>query len=120
MVGHDGGRGDTELRQCRTIPLWNGDAGVIAATRAQTVITVTPNNATIPDTTPLGASIATFTVTMSDGSPFAGTVGFAAPYNNAGGIFAISGNNIIIGPSGPGVGPNTITLTDQITLEASE
>jgi hypothetical protein len=44
--------------------------------------------------------------------------GFAAPYDNAGGIFAISGNNIIVNPSGPGVGPNPTTLTDQITLEA--
>jgi len=33
-------------------------------------------------------------VTMSDGSPFTGAVGFGAPYNDAGGAFAISGNNI--------------------------
>jgi hypothetical protein len=60
------------------------------------VIAVTPSNPTIPDTMPLGAVVASFTVTMSDGSPFTGTVGFAAPYDNAGGIFAISGNNIIV------------------------
>jgi hypothetical protein len=82
------------------------------------VIAVTPSNPTIPDTTPLGAVVASFAVTMSDGSPFTGTVGFGAPYNDAGGVFAISGNNIIVNPSGPGVGPNTTTLTDQITLEA--
>jgi hypothetical protein len=83
-------------------------------------ITVTPSNPTIPDTTPLGAVVATFAVTMSDGSPFTGTVGFGAPNYDAGGVFAIAGNNIIVNPSGPGVGPNTATLTDQITLEATQ
>ena len=84
------------------------------------VITVTPSNPTIPDTTPLGAVVASFAVTMSDGSPFTGSVGFGAPYYDAGGIFAISGNNIVVNPSGPGVGPNSTTLTDQITLEATQ
>jgi hypothetical protein len=46
--------------------------------------------------------------------------GFAALYDNARGILAISGNNIIIDQSGPGVGPNSVRLTDQITFEASE
>lgn len=62
--------------------------------------------------------VASFAVTMSDGSSFTGTVGFGAPNFDAGGIFAISENNIIVNPSGPGVGPNTTTLTDLITLEA--
>ena len=84
------------------------------------MITVTPNAPTIPDTTPLGAVVATFAVAMSDGSPFTGTVSFGAPYYDAGGIFAISGNNIIVNPAGPGVGPNMNTITDYITLEATQ
>src|SRR5262249_9005504 len=83
-------------------------------------ITVTPSNPTILDTTPLGAVVATFAVSMSDGSPFTGTVGFGAPNYDGGGVFAIAGNNIIVNPSGPGVGPNTTTLTDQITLQATQ
>jgi hypothetical protein len=55
---------------------------------------------------------------MSDGSPFTGSVGFGNPYYDAGGIFAISGSNIIVNPSGPGVGPNMTTITDHITLLA--
>jgi len=51
---------------------------------------MTPSNLTIPDTTPLGAVVASFTVTMSDGSPFTGTVRLGAPDNDAGGVFAIS------------------------------
>jgi hypothetical protein len=32
----------------------------------------------------------------------------------------LTGNHIIVNPSGPGVGPNTTTLADQITLEAMQ
>ena len=59
-------------------------------TPAVPVIAMTPSNLTIPDTTPLGAVVASFTVTMSDGSPFTGTVRLGAPDNDAGGVFAIS------------------------------
>jgi len=57
-------------------------------------------------------------VANSDGSPFTGSFGFGAPCYDAGGIFAISGSNIIVNPSGPGVGPNMTTITDHITLMA--
>ena len=88
------------------------------------MITVTPSTPQVPDTTPLGAVVATYAVTMSDGSPFLGTVGFGPPNSNAGGIFAMTGSpssgNIIVNPNGPGIGPNTSTITDQITLVATQ
>jgi hypothetical protein len=88
------------------------------------IITVTPNSPQIPDTTSVGAVVATYTVVMSDGSPFAGTVGFGAPNFDAGGIFALRGSptsgNIIVSPTGPGVGPNLGTITDHITLMAMQ
>ena len=82
------------------------------------MITVAPNSPEVPDTTPLGAVIATYRVVMSDGSPFTGTVRFGAPFFDGGGIFALSGNSIIVNPSGPGLGPNMTSITDHITLEA--
>jgi hypothetical protein len=85
---------------------------------AQPVITVNPETPFIPDTTPLGAVVATYTVSMSDGTPFTGTVRFGAPSYDAGGIFALSGDKIVVSPSGPGVGPNMSSITDQVTLEA--
>ena len=76
----------------------------------------------MPDTTPLGAVVATYAVTMSEGSPFLGTMGFGPPNSNAGGIFAMTGSpssgNIIVNPNGPGIGPNTSTITDRIGLDA--
>ncbi len=88
------------------------------------VITVTPNTPQVPDTTSVGAVVATYTVTMSDGSPFVGTIGFGPPNFDAGRIFALMGSptsgNIIVNPSGPGVGPNLGTITDHITLMATQ
>ena len=88
------------------------------------VITVTPNTPQLPDTTARGAVVATYTVTMSDGSPFVGTIGFGPPNFDAGGIFALAGSptsgNVIVNPSGPGVGPNLSTITDHITLVATQ
>ena len=78
----------------------------------------------MPDTITVGAVVATYTVTMSDGSPFAGTIGFGPPNFDAGGTFSLTGSppsgNVIINPSGPGVGPNLSTITDQITLVATQ
>jgi hypothetical protein len=88
------------------------------------LITVTPSTPQVPDTTPVGAAVATYTVTMSDGSPFLGTIGFGPPNFDAGGIFALTGSpssgNIVVNPSGPGIGPNPSTVTDQITLMATQ
>ena len=78
----------------------------------------------MPDTTPKGAVVATYTVAMSDGSPFVGTIGFGPPNFDAGGIFSLMGaptsGNIIVNPTGPGIGPNLGTITDQITLVATQ
>ena len=88
------------------------------------VITVNPNTPQLPDTTPVGSVVATYAVTMSDGSPFVGTIGFGPPNFDAGGIFALTGSptsgNIIVNPQGPGVGPNLSTVTDHITLVATQ
>jgi hypothetical protein len=88
------------------------------------MITVTPNTPQLPDTTSVGAVVATYMVTMSDGSPFVGTIGFGPPNFDAGGIFALTGSptsgNVIVNPNGPGVGPNLSTVTDHITLVATQ
>ncbi len=88
------------------------------------VITVTPNTPQVPDTMSVGAIVATYAVAMSDGSPFVGTIGFGPPNFDAGGIFALTGSpitgNVIVNPNGPGIGPNLGTITDHITLIATQ
>src|SRR5215469_3349150 len=85
---------------------------------AQPMIVVAPVTPHMPDTSSRGAVVATYSVTMSDGSPFTGTVRFGAPYYDGGGVFALSDNKIIVNPDGPGVGPNRTTITKHVTLEA--
>jgi len=81
------------------------DVTFVPAGSAYLAIAVSPANPTIPSTTPLGAVVATVTVTWSNGAPFTGTLSFGPPNNNGGGVYALKGNNLIINPSGPGVGP---------------
>ena len=84
----------------------------------QPVITVSPNAPSVPDTTRRGAVVASYSVKMSDNSPFAGTVRFGPPYYDSKGKFALRDNKIIVNPNGPGIGPNRATVTDHVTLEA--
>jgi hypothetical protein len=54
---------------------------------------------------------------MSDGSPFAGTVRFAAPHYDSKQMFALSGDKIIVNPNGPGLRSTKRSATYTITLE---
>jgi hypothetical protein len=63
--------------------------------------------------------VATVTASWSDGSPFTGTLTFGAPYYNDNATFAISGNNLIINPAGPGVSAVANTLQN-VTIVATQ
>jgi hypothetical protein len=116
--------------------LWNGGSfgsstpppppiGTLAV-----VITVVPSTPTIPDTTAKGTVVADFKVNMNDLSPFTGDVTFGSPNFDGGGVFSLStltkdpsgsvSGHVLVNPSGPGVGPNTATVTDHITLVATQ
>ncbi len=80
------------------------------------IVTVTPMAPTILSSTALGTTVATITVTMTDGSTFSGTVIFAPPYYDDGGIYSISGSSspfdLIVDPDGPGVGSEGGSVDD--------
>ena len=78
-----------------------------------------PPNPSIPNTTPSGATVATIIASWSNGQPFTGTLGFSSPYSNGGGVFAISGDSLIINPSGPGVAAAGGKV-DQVTIVATQ
>jgi hypothetical protein len=78
-----------------------------------------PPNPSITSTTPSGTMVATIVGAWSDGSPFTGTFSFAQPYSNDGGVFALSGNQLIINPSGPGVGSDAGTVQN-VTVVATQ
>jgi hypothetical protein len=88
-------------------------------TGATLVLSFNPPNPSIPANAPFDTVVATVTPTWSDGSPFTGTVSFAQPYSNDNGIFAISGNNLIVNPSGPGLSADANTVQN-VTIVANQ
>jgi len=76
-----------------------------------------PASPSIPSNAPGGTVVATIAASWSDGSPFAGTFSFSQPYSNDQGIFAISGNNLIVNPSGPGLSGDANTV-QKVTIAA--
>ncbi len=97
--------------------------GSFAVSSVIPIIVVAPTMPTIPNTTALGATVATITVTLSNGGTFTGTMSFGPPYFDDGGIYAISGSSspflLIVNPSGPGVGTEGGSI-DNVTLVATQ
>ena len=83
------------------------------------VLGFNPPNPSITSTTPLGSVVTTITASWSDGSPFTGTLYFGPPYSNDQGVFAISGNDLIIDPSGPGIAADANTVLN-VTIVATQ
>ncbi len=83
------------------------------------VLSFDPPNPSITRDAPLGSVLTTITASWSDGSPFTGTLSFGPPHSNDQGVFAISGNNLIIDPNGPGVASDAST-TLNVTVVASQ
>jgi Domain of unknown function (DUF4082) len=80
----------------------------------QLVISFYPPNPSIPSDARPGTVVATIKATWSDGTPFTGTLSLGPPYSTANAAFAISGNNLIFNPGGPGVagdGGTTVNAT---------
>ena len=93
-----------------------------ASMAQQLVISVNPPSLSILPDAPPGTVVATITVAWSDGTSFTGTLGFAPPYSDDGGIFAISGDKLIINPAGPGaraLSGTTRNVTVTATSETS-
>jgi len=78
-----------------------------------------PASPSIASNGPAGTVVATVTATWSNGSPFTGTLTFAQPYSSDQGIFVMSGNSLIINPSGPGVSADANTVQN-VTIVATQ
>jgi Domain of unknown function (DUF4082) len=83
------------------------------------ILSFNPPNPRISASAPLGSVVAIIVASWSNGSPFTGSLSFAPPYSNDQGAFAISGNNLIINPSGPGLSADSNSTID-VTILASQ
>jgi hypothetical protein len=91
---------------------------------ATLTLTFNPQFPSIPNDTPLGTVVARVTGAWSDGSPFTGTLMFAAPYADDGGTFALSCTqcslaNLVINPIGMGFFGDGGTV-HQVTVVATQ
>jgi hypothetical protein len=92
----------------------------ITVTAAPTLsVNLNPPSPTIAADAQPGAVVATITASWSDGSPFTGTLTFGMPYSNDNATFAMSGNNLIVNPAGPGVSADAGT-TQNVTIVAAQ
>jgi hypothetical protein len=82
-------------------------------------LSFSPANPSIPSNASAGTVVATINASWSDGSPFTGTLSFGTPYSNDNGMFAISGSNLIISPSGSGVSTDANTVQN-VTVVATQ
>ena len=89
-----------------------------AQSTAYLTLSFNPANPSIASDAPLGSVVATIDATWSDGSPFTGSLSFAPPYSNDQGVFAISGNNLIIVESPGGISPPGAPRTVHDPLES--
>jgi hypothetical protein len=78
-----------------------------------------PASPSVASNAPGGTVVATISASWSDGSPFTGTLSFGAPNSNDKAAFAISGNQLIVNPSGPGLSANGGT-TQAVTIVATQ
>jgi hypothetical protein len=93
----------------------------IAFTPSAPSLTVSfnPPKPSIPSNAPANTVVAKVIASWSNGSPFTGTLSFGPPYSNDAAIFAISGNDLIINPSGSGVSSDANT-TQNVTIVATQ
>ncbi len=75
-----------------------------------------PSTPSVPANAAVGTVATVLTASWSNGNPFTGTLSFVSPYRNDGGLFALSGNNVVVNGSLASLG-NT---TQEITLQAQQ
>lgn len=75
-----------------------------------------PPNPKIMVNAPPGTAVSTVSVTWSNGAQFTGSITMP---NSDGGKFSLSGNNVIINPTGPGIGGDAGT-TQNVTVTATQ
>lgn len=88
-----------------------------AAVTPYLALSFNPPNPSISASASAATVVATITASWSDGSAFTGTLGFGSPYSNDQGTFVISGNQLIVSSTGPGVSADSGT-TQNITITA--
>jgi hypothetical protein len=72
-----------------------------------------PSTPSVPANAQAGTVVTALTASWSNGSQFTGMLSFVLPYSNDGGLFALSGNNVVVNGSLGSLGGTTQEITVQ-------
>ncbi len=72
-----------------------------------------PSTPSVPANAAVGTVVTALTASWSNGTTFTGTLSFVSPYKNDGGLFALSGNNVVVNGSLASLGGTTQEITVQ-------
>jgi hypothetical protein len=75
-----------------------------------------PSTPSVSADAAVGTVVTTLAASWSNGTPFTGTLSFVSPGNNDGGLFALSGNNVVVNGNLTALG----STTQQITVQAKQ
>jgi len=78
-----------------------------------------PSSPSVPANAAVGTVVTALTASWSNGTPFTGTLSFASPYNSDGGLFALSGSNVVVNGSLASLGGTTQEITVQANSSVS-
>lgn len=97
----------------------NGMGNVILHRVPQLVISFDPPMPSLPASAFTGTVVSTVHVVWTNGAPFTGTLGFGPPFFSDSSVFALSGNDVIVNPDGPGLGADGDT-TQMLSIIATQ
>jgi hypothetical protein len=78
-----------------------------------------PSSPSVSADAGVGTVVTTLVPSWSNGLPFTGTLSFASPYSTDGGLFALSGNNVVVSGSLAALGGTTQEITVQAQQSSS-
>ena len=87
---------------------WSFYATLAATTTPPTLqLSDSPSSPSVPANAAVGTVVTALTASWSNGAPFTGTLSFASPYNSDGGLFKLSGSNVVVNGSLASLGGTT-------------
>jgi len=109
-----------QIRLARDLtPADDGTVSPVITPQPALCISFNPPNPSVAASAPGGTVVTAIGTAWSDGSTFSGTLAFGSPHSDDGGVFAISGSNLIINPSGPGLSGDA-GIQQNVTITATQ
>ena len=109
----------TKTTNCTPV-LWSFYATLTATTTPPTLqLSDSPSTPSVPANAAVSTVATTLTASWSNGNPFTGTLSFVSPYTNDGGLFALSGNKVVVNGNLSSLGGKTQEITVQALQSSS-